>query len=84
MSHPTLIAVNEDTSLHPNAKFLFCLLYGYATNGTAVLEEAKIAALMEIGESRLRAYRAQINGSGFGRVKMSDGYLTFILASKWQ
>ncbi len=83
MSNLTLIAVNE-SGLHPNAKWLFCILYGYSNDGTVVLEEAKIAEMMEISTDRLRAYRSQINGSGFARVSMNDGYLTFILVSKWR
>ena len=75
------IAINEN-GLHPQAKFLYNILHAYiGADGVAIVDEAHIAAIMQISPARLRGYRSLLNASGYCTVKMSDGKLIFTVTS---
>lgn len=74
-----------ENGLHPQAKFLYAILYAYADqNGVAIVAEEQIAAIMRISPSRLRGYRSEINQSGYATVSLSNGNLIFTAESDHQ
>ena len=73
----SLVEIYE-SSLHPQTKLLYGILRAYWTEeGHNTMNEHHIAAILRISTNRLRAYRSELNSSGYCTVKKTGDALYF-------